>query len=135
MKTIQFKMFTILFMFFSLVQIQAVFGADDLPLKKDDGTGTIPNIVTQSRMLSKTSSAIIPVSASINGTELYVDFATSVGTAYISVVDANGSIVYQTVADTFTSPEITIPLDGLTGGNYSLKITYGTTKLIGVFQL
>ena len=135
MKTINYKIFTAFLLFFSLCQIQSVFAGDDVPLKKDDGTGTAPNVMTPSRMSVTTNTTFIPVSATINETELIIDFTSNVSTAYISVVDANGSIVYQTVADTFNSTEVIIPLDGLTAGKYTLKISYSTTKLSGVFNL
>jgi hypothetical protein len=81
------------------------------------------------------SQYVIPVTADIIGSDLIVDFTSTVGTAVVSVVDQNGNVVYQTVVDTFSSPEVVIPVDGLSSGAYSLKIAYGSTKLIGTFQL
>jgi hypothetical protein len=86
-------------------------------------------------MNSFSSTFIIPVTADIIGSDLIVDFTTTVGTAVVSVVDQNGNVVYQTVVDTFSTPEVVIPVDGMSSGDYSLKISYGSTHLIGDFQL
>ena len=112
---------------------QFVFG--DIIIKKDDpGTGTLcPLSFSKARTL--TSSTYIPVTANVVGTELIVDFTTTVGTAYVSVVDQSGNVVYSTVVDTFSTSEVVIPVDGLSSGKYSLKISYGTTRLTGDFQL
>ena len=118
---------------------QFVFG--DIPLKKDDPTiqpngVTTMSSMTKTKTLSSTStSSYIPVTADVVGTELIVDFTATVGTAYVSVVDLSGNVVYQTVVDTFSTPEVIIPVDGLSSGKYALKISYGTTHLTGYFQL
>lgn len=118
---------------------QFVFG--DIIIRRDDPTGGSPSApamatMSKTKSLSSTStSSFIPVSADIVGTELIVDFSAIVGTAYVSVVDQSGNVVYQTVVDTFSTPEVIIPVDGLSSGKYSLKISYGTTKLTGDFQL
>lgn len=115
----------LLICFFSVQTVSAI----DVPLKKDPiGTGTM----RMTRTLSVTSTS---VSADLVGTELIVDFSTPVGTAYISIVDAAGNVVSLTAVDTFTSPEAIIYFDGFGIGNYSLLITYGTTKLSGTFSL
>jgi len=113
----------------------------DIIIRKDDpGTGTLsPNVSLMSSMLktksASTSLLAIPVSADIFGSELIVDFTSIVGTATVSVVDAKGFVVYQTTVNTFTTSEVAIPVEGLSSGKYSLKISYGTTKLTGSFQL
>jgi len=122
------------------------FAWGDILIRKDPDLPTQPNqpnIVTSlSSSLLKTKSVStslsivsIPVTADIINSELIVDFTSIVGTATVSVVDANGYVVYQTNVDTFTTSEVAIPLDGLSSGKYSLKISYGTTKLTGNFQL
>jgi len=138
MKKIKFtNIATLLFCAFA---IQNVFA--DVPLRKDDpGPGVNPNVTSmsssmlKSKSASTSSSSIIPVTADIINSELIVDFTSIVGTATVSVVDANGYVVSQTNVDTFTTSEVAIPLDGLSSGKYSLKISYGTTKLTGNFQL
>jgi len=116
---------------------QFVFG--DIILKKDDPTIQPNSATSMSSMLktksSSTASTVIPVSADIINSELIVNFSSIIGTATVSVVDVNGFVVSQTIVDTFTTSEVIIPVDGLNSGKYSLKISYGTTKLTGNFQL
>jgi len=114
----------------------------DIVLKKDDpGTGTLPLSPAMSSMTKfKTSSSTITssyiaVTADVVGTELIVDFGATVGTAYVSIVAESGNVVYSTVVDTFSTSEVIIPVNGLSSGKYSLKVSYGTTKLSGDFQL
>lgn len=143
MKKINFKLLGFFIVSLSLFTNQVVFA--DILIKRDDpAPGGGSNIATQSYSLSTTTSTktyssrtkfFIPVTADVVGTELIVDFTTSVGTAYVSVVDANGSVVYQTVVDTYSTPEVVIPIDGLSSGKYSLKISYSSTNLTGDFQL
>jgi hypothetical protein len=127
------------FILFCVFSSQFVFG--DIILKKDEPSIQPNNVTSMSSMTkskstsSTSSSSYIPVSANIVGSELFVDFSSIVGTAYVSVVDNNGNVVYQTVVDTFSSSEVVIPVDGMSSGNYSLKISYGSTKLTGSFQL
>lgn len=130
--------FSGVFVLLCVLSSQFVFG--DIILKKDDPT-IQPNVVTMNSMtktksLSTTSaSSYIPVTADLVGSDLIVDFGSSVGTAYVSVVDQSGNVVYSTVVDTYTTSEVVIPVDGLSSGKYSLKISYGTTRLTGDFQL
>ena len=143
MKKINFKLLGFFIVSLSLFTNQVVFA--DIIIRKDDTNPTIqPNILSASTLLSTSTSTktyssstkfIIPVTADVVGSELIVDFTRSVGTAYVSVVDANGSVVYQTVVDTYSTPEVVIPVDGLSSGKYSLKISYGSTNLTGDFKL
>lgn len=111
-----------------LFSVQTIF-AVDVPLKKGDtGYGTM-------RVTKPLSATSIPVTADLFGTDLIVDFSISVGTAYVSVVDATGNVVYLTTIDTYTNSEVIIDLDGSCTGNYRLIISYGTTQLSGSFQL
>jgi len=131
MKKFKFSGFLILFVcVFGILNVSA-----QIPLKKDPPT-TQPNSFTRLGASSfSTQTSFIPVMADVVGTELIVDFTSTVGTAYVSVVDHSGNVVYQTVVDTFSTSEVIIPVDGLSSGKYSLKISYGTTKLTGDFQL
>jgi len=134
MKNLNFSGVLILLCVFSS---QFVFG--DIILKKDDPTIQPNSATSMSSMLktksSSTASTVIPVSADIINSELIVNFSSIIGTATVSVVDVNGFVVSQTIVDTFTTSEVIIPVDGLNSGKYSLKISYGTTKLTGNFQL
>jgi hypothetical protein len=139
MKKINFKLLGFFIVSLSLFTNQVVFA--DIIIRKDDpAPGTQPNILSTSTSIStKTYSSstkfFIPVTADVVGTELIVDFTTSIGTAYVSVVDRDGNVVYQTVVDTYSTPEVVIPVDGMSSGKYALKISYGSTNLTGNFQL
>jgi hypothetical protein len=140
MKRINFKLVTFFIALFSLFSNQ-VFSVDILIRKDDPNPGNQPNNIATATTLfsaktySSSAKSFIPVSADVVGSELIVDFSTSVGTAFVSVVDHSGNVVYQTVVDTYSTPEVVIPVDGLSSGKYSVKIAYGSTNLIGNFQL
>ena len=134
MKKINFRFFSILIVLLSLLSVQDLFSA--IIIRKDDpDPGSVPMGVARMSSLSSSSKTYIQVTADVSGSDLIVDFNSTVGTAFVSVVDQSGNVVYQTTVDTFTTSELVIPLDGLSSGNYSLKISYGSTKLIGDFQL
>lgn len=131
MKKIKFSGFAVLFLFVLASQ----FVKGDIIIRKDEtGTGTLGPAKAQT-FTSISSTINIPVTADIVGSELIVDFTTTVGTAYVSVVDNSGNVVYQTVVDAFSTSEVAIPVDGMRSGKYSLKISYGSTRLIGDFRL
>ena len=77
----------------------------------------------------------IPVSATISEADLSVYFEESVGTAIITVYDASNQIVDQEVVNTNETTEVYIPTDLLDSGNYTLKVSYSSTTLIGNFQI
>jgi len=139
MKKINYKLLCFFIVSISLFTNQVAFS--QILIRKDDpAPGTSPNVLSMSKTSSATTYSLstrsfIPVSANVVGTELFVDFSTTVGTAFVSVVDYNGNVVYQTVVDTYSTDEVAIPIDGLSSGNYSLKISYGSTHLIGNFKL
>jgi hypothetical protein len=134
MKTTNFKfsifVFVLTGLFFNLNAY-----AEDVPLKKDGGPIVSPNVLSPMKSLSLNSFTYMSVSADLTNGELTVDFGTPVGTAVVSIVDASGAVVYQVVVDTYNTPEVVIPVDNLSTGNYNLKISYGSTNLIGGFQL
>lgn len=110
--------------------------ATPLELKKDGGTGTAPNIMSRSKVMTISSTfSDTVVSADLTLPDLTVFFATPVGTATVFVTDQFGAVVYQTAVSTFSTSEVVIPVDGFDAGNYSLHILYGTTNLIGDFEL
>ena len=142
MKKINFRLLSFFVVLICVFSNQVVFA--DIIIRKDntDPTTQPNNIVSASKSLSMGSksnlssvNSLISVTADLIGSDLIVDFTSTVGTAFVSVVDQNGNVVYQTVVDTFSTPEVVIPVDGLSSGDYSLKIVYGTTHLIGDFQL
>jgi hypothetical protein len=138
MKKINYRLLSFFVVLICVFSNQVVFA--DIIIRKDDPQqGGVANIASTKLSALKSnalqSQFVIPVTADIIGTDLIVDFTTTVGTAVVSVVDQNGNVVYQTVVDTFSTPEVVIPVDELSSGNYSLKISYGSTHLIGDFQL
>ena len=134
MKKINFRLLGLFVLLLSVFSNQVVF-ADIIIRKDDQGPGTSPTVQSKLKTFSLSSTSFIAVTAEIVGTDLIVDFGTSVGTAFVSVVDQNGAVVYQTSVDTFSTSEVIIPVDGLSTGKYSVKISYGSTKLIGNFNL
>jgi len=117
-----------------MIPFQAAF-AIDVPLKK--GTNPGGTIGTNSLIRSSSFSTVTvnPVTATLNENELVLDFASSVGTAQITISDTNGTVVYQNAINTNSTTELVIATDMLNSGNYTLKVVYGTTSLIGAFQL
>jgi len=129
MKKINFSLCSIFVMLICLFSVQTVF-AVDVPLKNGEtGAGTMPS------MLSRSKSTITPVAVSLDDTELGIFFNKSVGVAQVTIVDETGSVVYQEVIDSNSTTETYIEVGGFDSGSYSLQITYGSTKLVGTFQL
>jgi len=129
MKKINSSFYGIFMMLVCLFSVQTVF-AVDVPLKKGDtGAGGV------NLMLSRSVSAAIPISVSLDDTELGIFFNKSGGDAQVTIVDETGNVVYQEVIDSNSTTETYIEVGGFDSGNYSLQITYGSTKLVGTFQL
>ncbi len=77
----------------------------------------------------------LPVSASISETELAVYFEPTVGDATITVYDAYNNIVSQETVDTDSESTVFITSSSWSTGSYSITISYGTTSLIGYFDM
>jgi len=77
----------------------------------------------------------IPVTAFIDDNGLALDFIVPEGVATITVYDESHNVVHQEVLDTNTSLSTLIPSDEWNGGSYTVTIHYGTTDLIGNFEL
>jgi len=125
MKKINFSVISFITLLFCVLSVQTVL-AVDVPLKKGNPS--------DKDFLSR-STSILPVSVSLDDTTLGVFFSKPVGIAQITIVDESGNIVYQAVANTNSSLESDIETGGFDSGNYTLKVSYGTTTLIGGFQL
>jgi len=78
---------------------------------------------------------LIPVTADLSATDVYLNFTTAVGVATITITDSNGNTVYQQLMDTNTANELYIPVDTMDAGNYTITITYGSVTLAGVFMI
>ncbi len=81
------------------------------------------------------SLTLCPASATISETDLAVYFDWSVGNATITVYDEANNMVDQIVVDTNSTAEVYIDNTTWNSGNYTIKISYGTTHLIGYFQI
>lgn len=77
----------------------------------------------------------LPVSASISETQLSVYFETSVGDAMITVYDANNNVVYQETVDTDSESSVFISSNSWSARSYTITISYGTTNVIGYFEM
>jgi len=127
MKKINSSVISFITLLFCVLSVQSVL-AVEVPLKKGDAPGIGSN------MLSK-SNSVLPVSVSLDDTTLSIFFSKSVGTAHITIEDENGNVVYQEVVNTNSTLESDIETGGFDSGNYTLKVSYGTTTLIGNLQL
>lgn len=124
MKKINSPLFSIFMLLFCVLSVQSVF-AVEVPLKKEqNGQGTYTK-----------STTTLPVSVSINDTDLGIVFSKSVGVVNITIEDQTGNEVYQDVLDTNSTLTTSIETGGFDSGNYTVNISYGTTILIGDFQL
>ena len=86
MKKINFRLLGLFVVLLSVFSNQVVFA--EIVIRKDDDSGLKPNIIsTQSKTYSLSLKTVIPVSADVVGTDLIVDFSTTVGTAFVSIVD------------------------------------------------
>ena len=77
----------------------------------------------------------LPLSVFQNETDITLDFTYSVGVAQITVEDEFGGVVYQEALDTTLNPSLSIETSDWDGGNYKLKVSYGSINLSGVFSL
>jgi len=125
MKKINFSVISFITLLFCVLSVQTVL-AVDVPLKKGNPS--------DKDFLSR-STSILPVSVSLDDTTLGIFFSKSVGIAHITIEDENGNVVYQDVVNTKSLLESNIETGGFDSGNYTLKVSYGTTTLIGGFQL
>lgn len=127
------------FLFISIVvlcmlSVQDVFGT--IIIRKDDPIpGGVPMVATRLNTFYSIPNSIIPVSADLNDSELIIDFNSSIGIATITIENQNGDVVYQDLLDTNSELETNIETGGYDSGNFTLRVSYGSTKLIGDFQL
>lgn len=74
-------------------------------------------------------------SSTIDETELGIYFDWYVGYATISVYDSADNLVDVEVVDTDTTTEVFIPTTSYNSGEYKLKVSYGSTNLVGYFEI
>ena len=136
MKKINSSFCSIFVLLFCVFSLQSVNAGNDVPLKSDNdpvaGTNPRPSILSRTTSFATVINAL---SVNLNETELVVNFNRSVNIAHIYVEDQNGSVVYQDVVNTNESLDSVIETSGWDSGNYTIHISYGSTKLSGTFQL
>jgi len=75
------------------------------------------------------------LSATNDETGITVYFDWSVGNASITVYDEAYNIVHQEVVNTSSTTEVYINNTAWSSDDYTLKVSYGTTNLIGYFNI
>ena len=86
-------------------------------------------------MLPVSDEVMLPVSASIDDEHLALYFDWSVGNATITVYDASNNVIHRETVDTDYSLEVYISSSSWSSGSYYVTINYGTTNLIGDFEM
>jgi len=109
---------------------QFSFAATEIIIRKDDQSP--PPQLMPNRIITETD---IPVTATVDNSNLAVYFEWAVGEATITVYDENRNVVYQGVANTDCDPDAFIPSDYWSAGNYAITIQYGITNLKGDFTV
>ena len=77
----------------------------------------------------------IPLTASCTTDALTFNFLYPVGSATITITNDFGAAVYLVTIDTFTEPDLYIPIDEWDGGGYHITIQYGCNTLTAQFEL
>jgi len=77
----------------------------------------------------------VPVSISVSDAGLALHFNEAIGLAVITITNDAGDIVYQETVDTDATSSVFIPSSSWNTGSYTITITYGTTSLIGCFEI
>lgn len=127
MKKINLPLFSILMLLICSLSSQSVV-AGEVPLKAEDMD-----------LALKGSYQRAPVSIALdvvqNETDVTLNFLYPVGAAQVTVENENGEVVYLETVDTFTTLDAYIDTQNFDGGVYTLKISYGSTNLVGEFEL
>ncbi len=66
---------------------------------------------------------------------LTLDFQKDLGDVIVSIMDANGNMVYQESVQTDVTPSVTISLDGLDVDGGTISITDGENLVFGSINL
>lgn len=77
----------------------------------------------------------IPLTVSYTADVLSFNFLYPVGSAIITITDESGTVVYLITIDTFTQPDLYIPIDIWNGGIYHISIQCGCNTLTTEFEL
>jgi len=127
MKKLNSIIFSILLLSLCSLPFQFI-SADKVPLK--------PNLdLNAFNGVYQMAPSRIALDVTQSDTDVTLSFLYPVGTAVITVENENGDVVYQTAVDTDASLDAVIDTQNLDGGVYTLKISYGSTNLVGGFEL
>lgn len=127
MKKLSSLFFIIAMILLSIIPFQTA-SAGYVQLKKDNpNPGSEPdyNLAPVSIALEVTQ----------NETDVTLNFLYPVDAAQVKVENESGEVVYMETVDTFTTLDAAIDTQNFDGGVYTLKISYGSTDLIGEFEL
>ncbi len=127
MKKINLPLFSILMLLLLNLPFQLV-SAKDVLLRPDDDVANIPSNETKAPVR-------IALDVAQNETDVTLNFLYPVDAAQVTVENENGEVVYMETVDTFTTLDAAIDTQNFDGGVYTLKISYGSTNLVGEFEL
>lgn len=127
MKKINLPLFSILMLLLLNLPFQLV-SAKDVLLRPDDVPANIPSNETKAPVR-------IALDVAQNETDVTLNFLYPVDAAQVTVENENGEVVYMETVDTFTTLDAAIDTQNFDGGVYTLKISYGSTDLVGEFEL
>jgi hypothetical protein len=126
MKKINLPLFSILMLLLFTLPLQSI-SARDVPIKSEDPSDyNIPDNNAPVR---------IALDVAQNETDVTLNFLYPVGAAQVTIENENGDVVYQEAVDTYSTLDASIDTQNLDGGVYTLKISYGSTNLVGEFEL
>ena len=126
MKRINLPLFSILMLLLFTLPLQSI-SARDVPIKSEDPSDyNIPDNNAPVR---------IALNVTQNETDVTLNFLYPVDAAQVTVENENGEVVYMETVDTFTTLDALIDTQNFDGGVYTLKISYGSTNLVGEFEL
>ncbi len=128
MKKLNSLFFIIAMMLLSSIPFQTA-SAGYVLLKKDNmNPGSEPDYTQKAPVR-------IALDVTQNDADVTLNFLYPVGAAQVTVENENGEVVYQEAVDTFTTLDALIDTQNFDGGVYTLKISYGSTNLVGEFEL
>lgn len=127
MKKINLPLFSILMLLLCALPIQTI-SAGDVPLKADEGASSFDPHTTRAPVC-------IALDVTQNDTDVTLNFLYPVDAVQVTVENENGEVVYVETVDTFTTLDAAIDTQNFDGGVYTLNISYGSTNLVGEFEL
>lgn len=130
MKTANVRFFGSLIILLTLIFSQYIFAGI---IRDDDPTTTVTRSARSRTAIEVI--AISPVSADLVGGEIMINFNSKVGFANVTIEDEMGNIIYQASVDTNSTSEVTMPIDNLATGDYTVTVVYNSTVFEKVIRL